>query len=537
MAVGRPPQQAASEPTGCDEFREVSLAETEAQPYENSGDAALVTAQRDEHICLLPDDNSGGSSKDSSSSLGPRGVPGHGVDEGSIGDVVDGANDFGSGSKRSIGTAGADADSKVSDGGRHGASSAGASDRGDDDDGWGCWGRFVASWVFPQFVLFLGQFAFAIMHVSSHRALNHIPPFAFSSIRIAIAVPFLLVSARVQEPEFRPQLSDIPWALAMGGIGISIPQTTIFIGNKLAGAAYAAIFTPTVPVFTALISALVGMEALTRAKSAGIGLTIAGTLVLLHIERMDFYSASTVGLLVLLLNCLCFSCYLVMMQHRLRARPYPFTLFAAASVVGTTIITIEAMHDFGQIRWREVPGSAWGAVLWAALGTSFLAHSGIAFAVSRCAAVVPSIYSCLQTVLTVALSAAILGQMLSLRDLAAMAVILAGVACVIVAKLREDCVRRAEQAAEYQRVKGSEGEAAGKDPEAGPSVVELPSLRRVPSRWAVCDFNSSGHVLAKARHHSTDNLSAMDMRHTSQPRRGSKLQGGGKSRVVAAQSS
>lgn len=137
--------------------REVSLAETEAQPYENSGDAALVTAQRDEHICLLPDDNSGGSSKDSSSSLGPRGVPGHGVDEGSIGDVVDGANDFGSGSKRSIGTAGADADSKVSDGGRHGASSAGASDRGDDDDGWGCWGRFVASWVFPQFVLFLGQ--------------------------------------------------------------------------------------------------------------------------------------------------------------------------------------------------------------------------------------------------------------------------------------------------------------------------------------------------------------------------------------------
>lgn len=49
-----------------------------------------------------------------------------------------------------------------------------------------------------------------------------------------------------------------------------------------------------------------------------------------------------------------------------------------------------------QIRWGDVPGSAWGAVLWAALGTSFLAHSGIAFAVSRCAAVVPSIYGCLQ---------------------------------------------------------------------------------------------------------------------------------------------
>lgn len=60
------------------------------------------------------------------------------------------------------------------------------------------------------------------------------------------------------------------------------------------------------------------------------------------------------------------------------------------------IAIVKIRHVCVQIRWREVPGSAWGAVLWAALGTSFLAHSGIAFAVSRCAAVVPSIYSCLQ---------------------------------------------------------------------------------------------------------------------------------------------
>ena len=40
--------------------------------------------------------------------------------------------------------------------------------------------------------------------------------------------------------------------------------------------------------------------------------------------------------------------------------------------------------------------------------------------------------------LTVALSAAVLGQMLTGRDLASMAVILAGVACVIVAKLTDD---------------------------------------------------------------------------------------------------
>ncbi len=68
--------------------------------------------------------------------------------------------------------------------------------------------------------------------------------------------------------------------------------------------------------------------------------------------------ASTTGLLLLLLNCLCFAMYLVMMQHRLAARPYPFTLFAAASVTGTAVITAAAFREFGAVR----PPPLWEAV-------------------------------------------------------------------------------------------------------------------------------------------------------------------------------
>lgn len=53
----------------------------------------------------------------------------------------------------------------------------------------------------------------------------------------------------------------------------------------------------------------------------------------------------------------------------------------------------------------------------------------------------------MQPLLTVSLSAAFLGQRLEARDYGAMAVILAGVACVIAAKLAEDrrrcCLGRA----------------------------------------------------------------------------------------------
>ncbi len=53
-----------------------------------------------------------------------------------------------------------------------------------------------------------------------------------------------------------------------------------------------------------------------------------------------------------------------------------------------------------QIDWRAVPWSAWAALAWAGCGTSFLAHSAVSWAVGRCAAVIPSIYSCMQVCLS-----------------------------------------------------------------------------------------------------------------------------------------
>ena len=46
----------------------------------------------------------------------------------------------------------------------------------------------------------------------------------------------------LQESDFVPRLADIPWFLALGVCGVGVPQATIFIGNHLAGAAYAGIF-------------------------------------------------------------------------------------------------------------------------------------------------------------------------------------------------------------------------------------------------------------------------------------------------------
>ncbi len=42
------------------------------------------------------------------------------------------------------------------------------------------------------------QLSFAAMHISSHRALDYIPPLHYGAIRIGCALPLLALSARVQ---------------------------------------------------------------------------------------------------------------------------------------------------------------------------------------------------------------------------------------------------------------------------------------------------------------------------------------------------
>ena len=59
-------------------------------------------------------------------------------------------------------------------------------------------------------------------------------------------------------------MRDIPWLVTLGILGIGLPQSLVFVGNHLAGAAYAPILVPTTPVYVALLSAAFRMEPFNR---------------------------------------------------------------------------------------------------------------------------------------------------------------------------------------------------------------------------------------------------------------------------------
>ena len=54
------------------------------------------------------------------------------------------------------------------------------------------------TWWLPHLVLFCCQCTFAVMHITSHGALDFIPPLPYSAMRVTLALPLLFAGARIK---------------------------------------------------------------------------------------------------------------------------------------------------------------------------------------------------------------------------------------------------------------------------------------------------------------------------------------------------
>ena len=85
--------------------------------------------------------------------------------------------------------------------------------------------------------LILNQFLFSMLHITSKPALAHIPPLCFATLRLSMAVPLLGLAGYLERGFPDISTRDVALLMAMGVVGVSVPQTLIFVGNELAGPA------------------------------------------------------------------------------------------------------------------------------------------------------------------------------------------------------------------------------------------------------------------------------------------------------------
>jgi drug/metabolite transporter (DMT)-like permease len=203
---------------------------------------------------------------------------------------------------------------------------------------------------------------------------------------------------------------------------------------------------PVTPTMVALLAAAAGDERLTPLKVAGIALAVAGATVMLDLAHIDFRSAQTDGVLVLLISGFLYAVYMVGLSRVLAKTPRPFTIFAWASTFGAIGLAVTSLGFVTASELLAVPARAWVGVLYCAMFVSVFAQGAVSWAVCHVSATVPSLYSCLQPLCTTAGAAVIFGDRLLVRDGVGMALIIPGMAVTVWAKRRDDLAQRERDA-------------------------------------------------------------------------------------------
>ena len=280
----------------------------------------------------------------------------------------------------------------------------------------------------PHLALLGVQIAFAYGAVAGKVALapvsaggGGISPEALAMIRMLGAALFfqaLASSARTKRPGRRDLLALAGLSL----LGIVVNQTLFLVGLRLTSAFSATLLGVTIPLFTAALAVAFRTERASVRLAAGLLVATSGVVWLIGIHDVDL------GAIVIALNCLSYSFYIVLAGNVLRrvgtiaARTWIFTwgalLFAP---IGGFALASDVPH--------------WTAKSWALAGfyvaiPTIFAYAANAWALARVAPTIVTVYVYLQPLFAAFLQWLHLGQTLGRRAIVASALIVAGVSIV-----------------------------------------------------------------------------------------------------------
>jgi drug/metabolite transporter (DMT)-like permease len=280
--------------------------------------------------------------------------------------------------------------------------------------------------------LLLVQVCFGGFHVVAKSLLSGaaaIAPLAVVGLRVAIATPILVGMAwqhdRRLDGARLPAGRDLLRLAFLGSLGVTANQILFILGLRYTTASNASILMTCLPVFAVAAGAMLGIETIGPRRAAGIALAVAGALVMVNPMRFSSSGKMGVGNLLILGNCLSYALFLVFQRPILRRLPWR-TVIAGSFVFGGSAVFLASLPALSDLRFREVPATAWMGVLYIAVFGTVVAYALNTWAVRRSSPALVAAYGMLQPVVTATLAATFLGETLGWAEGIGFALIVAG---------------------------------------------------------------------------------------------------------------
>jgi drug/metabolite transporter (DMT)-like permease len=309
------------------------------------------------------------------------------------------------------------------------------------------------------------QIFFASLSVVGKEAMLSLPWPAFTTFRIGFSALFFLALylASGAEPV---EKKDRKTLALYGLLGVAANQFLFLAGLTLSKATHATILVTSIPVFSALLAALLGRELLTAKKGLGIMVSLAGALGLVVLAALssgkDFglQGKQVFGNLLVLINSFCYSLYLVLSKDllgRYKAITVTFWMFLYGLVEVLLFDLIGALLVPGSFTWvidgiLHTTLGAWLRLAYIVCFATVLAYGLNSWALRFAPMSLVAVYIYVQPLVAVVLAYFLLGETLHLQEALAAILIIAGVR--IVAK--ENAKRQATKA-EGAKSEGGDG--------------------------------------------------------------------------------
>ena len=198
-------------------------------------------------------------------------------------------------------------------------------------------------------------------------------PYAIIIVRVVSgAIVFWLIDYFLG-PEKIQYKRDYLKLAGLSFLGVSLNQLTFFKGLSMTSPITASVLMTSSPIIVLIAAYFILKERISSIKVIGVLLGATGAILLIGIDGFVFSSETFLGNILIVLNAVFFSIYLVLVKPLL-FRYKPMTIIKWIFFFGMFIVIPFGMKEFVAVEWSLLPAKAWYSLAFIVIGATLMVY-------------------------------------------------------------------------------------------------------------------------------------------------------------------
>ncbi len=201
----------------------------------------------------------------------------------------------------------------------------------------------------------------------------YIKPMGLIGIRVWGAIILLWTTHAIFVKEKIRHKKDYLELMKCAVFGVAANMLLFFKGLAITTPINGAILMVTTPLFVGFFSFFILKEKVTALKITGLLLGLSGAILLLIGPKLSFSSATLSGDVMVMLNAIIYSYYLIIAKPLLH-RYNPITVIKWTFLFGGIMILPFSLPELQTVNWVVIPTNIWMSILFLIAGATFLTY-------------------------------------------------------------------------------------------------------------------------------------------------------------------